>query len=73
MEQKCSKIKDVAVSGIYHLDTTHSYMIGFVKANPHSRSAWKFILENLEWVKVFFRVVFLEATFGTECNISHVV
>jgi hypothetical protein len=63
MQKKRTEVKNIAMAGIHHLDTTDTNMARLIEANAHLWPIRIQIFKDLQWMHVFFRVMFFKATF----------
>jgi hypothetical protein len=73
VKKERTKIEYVAVSWIYHLDTTDPNMVKIIKSNAHPRSFRIFVLEDLKRMQIYIWIVLFESAFRTEFDIGHIV
>jgi hypothetical protein len=60
MKKKGSQIKDIAMSGVDHLNAAHADMLLAIETDAHSWSVWMKILQYLQIMHFLVWIMFFE-------------
>jgi hypothetical protein len=62
VKKNCAEIKNIAMSGVNHLNATYAYVAGLMETNPHTWTVWILVFKDIQCMHFLIRIMRPKAT-----------